>query len=717
MSRIAQLVLRHRKLVYLAWLVLFLAGFLTAGKTVDRLSLDFSLPGQPGDKAANEILATYGNGGIIEPVIAVLHFPSGETARERGSEVTQTFAALQTELPATRVVSGTEDTPLLLTEDGRTAYAYVFVPLPESFDVDVTKVVKTALAEKAPQGAEASTTGYTALALTEVDTEEAPTVLTEALLGGLGALAVLLFVFASFLALLPLVIAAVSILTTFLAVLVCTTFMEVSFLVQFLAALIGLGVAIDYSLLIVTRWREERAHGRDNHDAVVAAMETAGHAVVFSGVTVAIGLVALVVLPVPFLRSMGIGGMLIPLISVAASCTLLPAILGGIGPRVDWPRIRKEGTASSGWTAWARGVVHRRWLAAGLAAIVLGILLAPLSQIRIGLAHTDALATAGPAFDSFERLQDGGVAEGIVSPIEVIVDAGSEAAVADALGDVEGVSEVLVDSGPASTRGDTSVLIVIPVKETVDNTSLGVVRRVRETVDATDGARGVAGIGPTQLDFGEAVYGNFPLVFGLIILLTYVLLARAFRSLLLPLKAVVFNLISIAATFGGVVWFWQLGHGSDAVFGIAPTGAITFWIPIMVFAFLYGLSMDYEVFILARVREEYDAAGSTDNAIIEGVGRTGRLVTSAALILFLAFASLASAPGTDNKLFATALGFGILLDATVVRSLLVPSLVSLMGGWNWWLPTWAAKILRVEPSLPHLQREHHAQPTADQPAS
>ena len=701
MTRLAHVVLRHRKLVGLAWLVLFIAGASLSGTATERLSLDFSLPGQPGDKAANEILATYGNGGQIEPVIATLTFPSGSDARTRASDVTAAFAGVQRDLPHTRVVSSTKDQPLLVTGDGRTAYAFVFIKFPENFAIDPTKEVETALVANAPPGADPAITGYSALAYTDVEANGDTGVLSEALLGGLGALAVLLFVFASFLALLPLVIAAVSILTTFLAVLVFTTFMEVSFLVQFLAALIGLGVAIDYSLLIVTRWREERAHGRDNHDAVVVAMETAGHAVVFSGVTVAIGLVALVVLPVPFLRSMGIGGMLIPLISVAASLTLLPAILGGIGPRVDWPRIRKEGVASHGWTRWARGVVHHRWLAALGAMAILGVLLVPLAQIKIGLPTTDSLATAGPAFDTLARLRGGGVPEGIVTPMEVLVDAGRESDVATVLRSVEGVAQVHVDAGPASTQGGSSVVVVIPEVETVDNKTLGVVRRVREVLEETPGARGVAGVGPGQLDFGEAVYGNFPLVFALIVLLTYVLLVRAFRSLLLPLKAVVFNLLSIAATFGAMVWFWQLGNGSEAIFDIAPTGAITFWIPLMVFAFLYGLSMDYEVFILSRVREEYDAARSTDTAIIEGIGRTGRLVTSAALILFLAFASLASAPGTDNKLFATALGFGILLDATVVRSLLVPSLVSLFGAWNWYLPAWAAKPLRVEPSLPH----------------
>jgi putative drug exporter of the RND superfamily len=184
----------------------------------------------------------------------------------------------------------------------------------------------------------------------------------------------------------------------------------------------------------------------------------------------------------------------------------------------------------------------------------------------------------------------------------------------------------------------------------------------------------------------------------LIAVLTFLLLARAFRSLLLPAKAVVLNVLSIGAAWGIMTLVWQEGHGSNEIWGIPPTGSIASWIPLMVFAFLYGLSMDYEVFILARMREEYDKTGDTDEAVIFGLGRTGRLVTSAALILFLAFAALASGPETDVKILATGLAAGILLDATVVRALLVPAVVSLFGRWNWWLPPSAARLLRVPPS-------------------
>jgi RND superfamily putative drug exporter len=227
-----------------------------------------------------------------------------------------------------------------------------------------------------------------------------------------------------------------------------------------------------------------------------------------------------------------------------------------------------------------------------------------------------------------------------------------------------------------------------------------VLDRVRGVVhEAGDGVR-LGGLGAQNHDFIEAVYGNFPLMIVLIAIVTFILLARAFRSLLLPLKAVVLNVISVGAAWGVLDLIWQRGHGSDLIWGISATGSITAWIPLMVFAFLFGLSMDYEVFILARMREEYDATGTTDTAVVRGIGRTGRLVTSAGLILFLAFLSLASGPETEVKVLATGLAAGILLDATVIRALLVPAVVSLFGRWNWWLPQLPARLLRVEPSLP-----------------
>jgi RND superfamily putative drug exporter len=240
----------------------------------------------------------------------------------------------------------------------------------------------------------------------------------------------------------------------------------------------------------------------------------------------------------------------------------------------------------------------------------------------------------------------------------------------------------------------------IPVADAGSKQGDATLERVRDAAHGAGADVHVGGQPAANADFIDAVYGSFPLMVGLIALTTFVLLARAFRSLLLPAKAIVLNVVSVVAACGVMALVWQHGHGSELIWDIQATGSISSWIPLMVFAFLFGLSMDYEVFILARMREEYDRTGSTRAAVIRGIGRTGRLVTSAALILFLAFISLASGPQTDVKILATALAAGILLDATVVRALIVPAVVSLLGRWNWWLPHWPARLLRVEPSLP-----------------
>jgi putative drug exporter of the RND superfamily len=709
-TRFAEAVLRHRRIVVVLWIVLFFAGAATAGQLSSRLSLDFSLPGQPGYETEKQIVDTYGQS-ASSPLIPVITVPEGQTVDGSKQAVAAVFDAVRRQVPDVRVVdyASTNDRKFL-TNDGRSTFGLVFTPPPENFGPGLETQVRPVLERAAAgQGLTAGLTSYQLLSQGNSGGDSGePSVLTETLLGGLGALAVLTFVFASFLALVPLLIAAVSILSTFLVVLGLTTITDVSFVVQFLIALVGLGVAIDYSLLLVSRWREERAHGADNHTAVVTALRTAGHAVVASGVTVAISLVALIVVPVPLLRSMGIGGMLIPLASVAVVLTLLPVLLVTIGPRVDWPRVRREGTAARGWTAWARTIVRFRWTAAGIAAVLLGLLIAPVFGIAIGQANSDSLARSGPAYEALQTLKRGDVGTGVLTPVEVLVR-GDGAQAAAAAANVDGV--LTATAGP--TKDGFTVVDVIPAAETVDSASNQVVDRVHDAVSGTPGFVGVAGDGATVQDYFRAVYSNFPYVLAVIALITYVLLVRTFRSLLLPLKAVLLNLVSVAAVFGAVVFFWQQGHGSEAVFGISPTGAITFWLPVLIFAFLFGLSMDYEVFILARMREEYDATGSTSRAVITGLGRTGRLVTSAALILFFAFIALASTPGTDVKMFATALGVGILIDATIVRALLVPALVGLLGRWNWWLPAGVARVLRVEPSP--LAPRTPAQPAQEEP--
>jgi RND superfamily putative drug exporter len=429
-------------------------------------------------------------------------------------------------------------------------------------------------------------------------------------------------------------------------------------------------------------------------------METAGRAVVFSGTTVAIGLLAMIVLPLPFLRSIGFAGMLIPLVSVIVAITLLPIVLATIGPRLDWPHVRSDDNASRSWTGWARFVVRSRWAAAAAALVVLALLVSAAASLQPGSANLDDLAHKGPAHDGLVALERAGIGAGALEPIEILSDVSHAQDFATATGAVAGVHGAVAPTTPRWQRRGTAIVDVIAHADGSTSAGRDTNDRVRSAAHAVSPTVRVGGVGAENADFVAAIYGSFPAMIAVIAVLTFLLLARAFRSLLLPLKAVILNIISVAAAWGVITLVWQKGYGSSLLWGIDATHSITAWIPLMIFAFLFGLSMDYEVFILSRMREEYDATGSTDVAVIRGIGRTGRLVTSAALILFLAFVSMASGPETDVKVFATGLAAGILLDATIIRALLVPAVVSLFGRWNWWLPERPARLLRVEPSLP-----------------
>jgi RND superfamily putative drug exporter len=604
---------------------------------------------------------------------------------------------VQAALRATRVVSyASTGSNLFVSADRHTTFGLIYGPQPVGFAPDSTlPAVRHILSRFTIAGAHFAVTGTGALE--SGGGGSGPSVLVEALVGGIGALIVLAIVFGSFLALVPIVMAIVAIPTTFLLIWGLTRVTDVSFIVEFLVALIGLGIAIDYSLLIVMRWREERAHGLDNTAAVQRAMETAGTAVIFSGTTVAVGLLALVVLPLPFLRSVGYGGMLIPLVSVLVATTLLPVVLKTVGPRIDWPRRTKPRT-NRFWTAWGALVVRRRWLTAGLAVVILAALALPAFSLNIGDPKANSLATAGEAYQGLSTLERSGIGPGALNPFEIVVTSANPRSVALRLGQVPGVRGAVAPNGSRWQHDGTSLVVALPIADGSSSAGRTTLDRVLQAARAEPGSVRVGGAGAENADFISAVYGSFPLMIGLIVLVTFVLLARAFRSILLPLKAVVLVLVSVVASWGILVLVWQDGFGSQAIWGIQATGSITSFVPLMVFAFLFGISMDYEVFILARMREEYNATGRTNAAVVRGIGTTGRLVTSAALILFLAFAALGSGPETTIKIFATGLAAGVLLDATVVRMLLVPALVSLFGRWNWWLPSLPARFLRVQPS-------------------
>jgi putative drug exporter of the RND superfamily len=702
MSALTRFVLRHQILVLLLWTAATVAGIATLHGTAGRLTNSFAMPGAS-FRTAQRVAGSYGSGGGQPPYLAVLTAPAGQTVTVPSDAATadRAFRAASAAFGGSRLVDhATTGDPAFLVAGDRTTFALLYLPSQTLFGgPDPTPAIQHALSAAAPGGWWVGVTGHTALAAGAPSSSKGTGIIVEAMLGALGALLVLGFVFGSLLAVLPLLIALVSVMTSFLAVGGLTELTSISQIVEFLIALIGLGVAIDYSLLVVTRWREERSNGRDNHEAVIEAMRHAGRAVVFSGLTVAIGLLSLMLLPVPMLRSVGFGGMLVPLVSVAVSVTLLPVVLDTVGPLLDWPRWRDEHSASRLWSGWARLVYRHRWVSATAGLLVLGALALPALSMHVGDPSSPSQATSGPAHDALATLTRGGVPTGVLSPIQVLTTAQDADRVAAQARTVTGVHAVLAPATADSRRDRTALIDVLPTDESYNPAGQDTVARVERALTGQPGVLGITGDGAGLLDFTNAVYGRFPFMLAVIGAVTFVLLARAFRSLLMAAKAVLLNLVSLAAAYGVITLVFQQGHGSNAVFGVPATGAITMWVPLMVFAFLFGLSMDYEVFILARIREEYDASGQAEQAVTQGLGRTGRLVTSAALILMFSFVSMSTGPQTDLKILATGLGVGIAVDAVVVRCLLVPALVALFGRWNWWMPRSAARLLRI-PALP-----------------
>ncbi len=589
-----------------------------------------------------------------------------------------------------------------VSKDGHTTFATISPAGTPSFSaVKFIKPTRAVLKAAVPPGVTVNLTGRDPLQADSSGGGSGPSVVTEALIGGAGALVILFFVFGTLPAvLMPIIVAIASILNTFTLVWILTYITNVSIIVQFLIALVGLGVAIDYALLMIFRFRDELREGADVETALVEMMTHAGRSVIVSGTTVAVGLVSMVIIPLPFIRSIGLGGMLIPAVSVLAAITLLPALLSVLGTRINSVRVLPARLMDRGhpeeglWGRWAN-LVMRRPLTLGAAGLaIVAVLLFYGFQLNPSQAQAKDLPGAGDAINGRAALTAAGISPGVLKPFVVLVEHGaSRGPIVAKLRATPGLDGVVAPA--AWVKGPDSLIEAFPA---VDGASKGVrttISAVQKDLKGTDATLG--GVAAEDRDFVKAVYSNFPYVLAFVILLTYILLARAFRSLILALKAAVLNLVSLGAAYGIIVFIFQQGHGSEAIWNVHATQSIIAWIPLMIFAFLFGLSMDYEVFMLTRMREAYDESGNTRQAVSLGLARTGKLVTSAALVLMFAFFVLSSGPGLDIKQFGIGLAAGIIFDATVIRALLVPALMRLLGRWNWWLPSFAARALFVRP--------------------
>jgi RND superfamily putative drug exporter len=698
LARLTHVIVRRRKLVIGVWVALTVFGAFSAGQVSKRWFESFSIPGYSSYETNQKTLKVFGTGEQA-PMVAVFH-SDGDVTKKKGIQRAVVAAAAVN--PGSRTSSYfSTGSRVYVSKDGHTTFAEIYPPKTPTFSSSThIKQARAKLKAATPAGVQAYLTGRDALQEASTGgSSGGPSVLTEALIGGLGCLVILFFVFGTLPAvLMPIVVAIAAILNTFTLVWILTYITNVSIIVQFLIALVGLGVAIDYALLMIFRFRDELREGQDTETALVETMTHAGRSVIVSGSTVAVGLLSMLVLPLPFIRSIGIGGMLIPTVSVITAITLLPALLATLGTRINSVRLLPKRFVDRGhpedgpWGRWARFVMRHPGPVATVGLAIVAMLVFYGVQLNPSEAQAKDFPGKGDAIVGRQALADAQISPGEMKPFVVLVENnGDPKAIAARVARVPGVVGAVAP--PDWRKGADSLVEAVPNADGAAKSTRGTIKRVRSELKGTDGSLG--GVAGEDRDFVAAVYSNFPYVLAFVVLLTFLLLARAFRSILLPIKAVVLNLISLLAAYGIIVFIFQDGHGSKAIWGVNATHSIIPWIPLMIFAFLYGLSMDYEVFMLSRMREIYDDTGDTVTAISLGLARTGKLVTSAALVLMFAFFVLSSSPGVDIKQFGIGLAAGIIFDATVIRTLLVPSLMRLFGKWNWWMPRFAAKALFV----------------------
>ncbi|HET9608165.1 MAG TPA: MMPL family transporter [Acidimicrobiales bacterium] len=527
--------------------------------------------------------------------------------------------------------------------------------------------------------------------------------------GFIAAMIILLVAFGSLLAMgLPLLTAIFGIVTGIALVGLTVNLIGMPSFSNQAVAMIGIGVGIDYALLIVTRYRESLHAGMTPEEAVVRSIDTAGRAVLFAGTTVVIAVLGLFVVGLAMVRGLAVGVSIGVLMTMLASLTLLPAVLGFVGTNVDRlglpHRRRHEGADDrSVWYRWSRVIQRRPWPALVISAAVLVVLAVPVFSIRLGFGDAGNRPTSDTTRRAYDLVAEG-FGPGANGPLLVVaearegdIDLPALERVSAAANDTPGVA--FAAPPVPNEAGDAAIIPVEPLTSPQDEATEVLVHTLRddvipEAVGDSPTTVAVGGSTASVVDFAEFTAARLPWFIGAVLLVSFVLLMVVFRSLLVPLKAVIMNLLSVGAAYGLIVAVFQWGWGRSLV-GVGKEGPIDAWVPMMLFAVIFGLSMDYEVFLLSRIREEYDRTRDNATAVANGLAATARVITAAAAIMFCVFGAFVLGADRSLKLFGLGLALAVLLDATVVRLVLVPSTMELLGDRNWWLPRWLDRLLPV----------------------
>ncbi len=722
-ARLAALTMRHRRITAIAWIVGLIGVTIAAQSVGTRQATNFSLPGTDSQRARDLLLSQFpSQAGDTDQI--VFHTPDGRVAAPAvRSRITRMLSQVDGAPHVAGVVSpfskqGTD----AISKDGRIAFATVaFDERANDLPVSATnKVISIA------EGARSSNL-QVELGGQAIEQAQQPAFGFTTAIGVLAAIVVLLITFGSLVAMgLPIVTALLGLGTGVGLIAFGSQILDMPDFATELAVMIGLGVGIDYSLFIVTRFRENFRRSGDVDGSVMAAMDTAGRAIVFAGCTVIIALMGMFALGISFLYGVAVAASLTVLLTLLASLTVLPVLLSRFGARIGrrGRRSRKEPAAAPAeparaglWARWSLFIQRHPWPSAIAGLAIMLVLVAPVTTMRLGSSDAGNDPPSDTTRKAFDLLAEG-FGPGFNGPLQIVTtlpQAGDQAAlkrISSALSEDPGVASVALPTLSPSRR--TAVFLAYPTSAPQDQATTDLVNRLRDSTlppleNATHTEVLVGGITAGQIDFTHVLADKLPLFIAVVVLLSALLLLVVFRSLVIPIQAALMNLLSIGASLGVVVAIFQHGW-LGGLFGVEP-GPIDSFIPVMLFAIVFGLSMDYEVFLVSRIHEEWTHSGDARAAVVRGLGSTGRVITAAATIMVCVFLSFVLIDERVVKMFGVSLAAAVFLDAFVVRSLLVPATLELLGRITWILPSWMERRLphlAIEPPAPHVEAQEAA---------
>lgn len=726
LPRLARFCYRRRRLVLVLWALVLIAITVVSQTAGNRFAADFRLDGYDSQKAMDLLEIRFPDWSGINGDI-VFRSDKGvmdPTIRDRMVEVSQTVSGLD-KVVAVHDPYG-DNGSLLVSEDGQIGYIAIQFDAPTEPDIPAATIAGIREAAEVARGDDLQIElGGSVFAATS------PPTATEAI-GIVAAMIILIIAFGSVLAMgLPI---GTALLGIGIGVGSVTLFSHLTTVPAFgieVATMISIGIGIDYALFIITRYRDGLAEGLEPEAATVMAIDTAGRAVLFAGMTVMISLAGMIAVDVKFMRGLGIACATIVGVTVLVSITMLPALLGFVGYNIDKLRVGRLGgrplaDEKTFWFRWSRFLQRHPWPAFVVSLVFLGILAAPTFSMRLGSAGEGSSPESNTTRRAYD-LKAEGFGAGSNGPFLLTAQVPEGADNVDLLPlvgilrDTDGVADAMPLVTDANggftdlTGGDAAILLLNPTSAPSEKATTDLLRRLRKDVlpkykAETGVIVHVGGMAPLFDDLAAKLQAALPVFIVIVLGLAFILLMAVFRSVLVPLKAVFMNLLSIGAAYGLIVAVFQWGWGKSII-GVGAGGPIESFFPMMLFAILFGLSMDYEVFMLSRVKEEYDHTGDNSLAVADGLSHTARVITAAAAIMVVVFGVFMFSDGRIIKMFGVGLSMSILIDATVVRLLLVPSSMELMGKANWWFPRWLEWIPMI-----HIEGSTHTSAPAGKPA-